>query len=383
MAPRVRLILLMTGLTLACLLLWQRQAGSLLPNVYYPATCNRDAPDWLPVLKSLAQELDYPGFQIAHHTVGGEPTLCAAGWAKTSGFPQPMRNEHQLRYASLSKIMTALAAAELIAEGRMQLDNTLPLLLGLPGEPEHYADPYVATVTLHQLLSHTAGFDRSITPDPMITPTPWCPNNLSTLMSVRLDHPPGAKYTYANIGYCLVGAAISHAHQLALPLVFERRFIKPLGLESTRLAPNGHLLPDEAQPHFAPEESISDLLRIDYSSAAATGAWTGTARDLVALLAAYFGQPHPLLPPHTQGLLATDSNCDRSIWRNCHGLAFYQHSAESKVAYWRDGSLPGITAIAMLFPNGSNVVFLANSRPYEWIKHNDRLGQALLQLIHP
>ncbi|TKA93528.1 serine hydrolase domain-containing protein [Halopseudomonas bauzanensis] len=384
MAPRLRLMVLLTGLALTGLFLWQQRASTSLPKWHYPSVCNQGTPEWLPKLMSIVRELNYPGFQLAYHAADGNLTLCAAGWAHTAGLPQPMSNEHRMRYASLSKIMTSLEAAMLGEQGHMQLRQTLPSLLGLPKEPGRYVDPRIININLQQLLSHTAGFDRSLTPDPMMNGSPWCPDNLSALMNMRLDHTPGAKYAYSNVGYCLIGAAITRVHQRPLSQVFEERFIIPLQLDSMQLALNEQLLSDEAQPHFALGESIKELLRVNYANAVATGAWTGTAKDFSLLLAAYFGKKHHLLPAHIREFLATEPGCNKSAWRHCYGLAFYyQLTPDGKVGYWRDGSLPGVTALAMLFPDGSNLVFLSNSRPHNWMKQNDQLGKVILQLVHP
>lgn len=385
MATRFRLSLLLIGLLLACTWLWQQNAGAWLPRIYYPSACNQNTPEWFPSIISLARELDYPGFQIAHQTSKGDLVLCSAGWAQTSGLlPKQMTSQRRLRYASLSKILTSVEAIRLVQDNRLTLATPLPSLLGLPADSDEYVDSRIPTITLQQLLSHTAGFDRNITPDPMMAVNPWCPDNLSALMNIHLDHPPGTHYAYSNVGYCLVGAIIARAHDHPLSKVFEERLFTPLQLDFIQLAPNEHLLPDEAEPHPAQEESLYQLLSIDYASAVATGAWTGTAGDFSQLLNAYFGKAHQKLPSHIQRLLTNEQGCDTSIWRHCHGLAFYlQKTSDNQIAYWRDGSLPGVTAIAMLFPDGSNLVFLANSRPYHWIDSNNRLGQALMQLSDP
>ena len=49
--------------------------------------------------------------------------------------------------------------------------------------------------------------------------------------------------------------------------------------------------------------------------------------------------------------------------------------------YWRDGSLPGLTAFAAATPEGEVIVLLANYREYKWLKFNDAIGQRLYQYL--
>src|SRR5690606_797999 len=71
-------------------------------------------------------------------------------------------------------------------------------------------DERLESVTVEQLLNHTAGFDRSNGQDPMflLDIKPWCPGRLQKLSSSRLKFDPGSKYSYSNLGYCLVGVVV-------------------------------------------------------------------------------------------------------------------------------------------------------------------------------
>ncbi len=49
--------------------------------------------------------------------------------------------------------------------------------------------------------------------------------------------------------------------------------------------------------------------------------------------------------------------------------------------FWRDGSMPGVTAFAALFGNGEVLVVLANSRHVDWKPANDALGRQAYRLF--
>lgn len=340
--------------------------------------CEGSYPKWFPDLVKLARELDLPGFQISYSDGHGGKYDCAVGWASLFPFPTRLTIEDKMRYASLSKIFTSVVVTQLGAEG-LRLDARVAQLL-IPGVfPD---DPRVADVTVEQLMHHTAGFDRRITPDPMMTRNPWCPKNLESLARQRLDHTPGEVYAYSNLGYCLLGEILVRHQRVSLDEIFLRRLFAKVGV-SDRIVPlrRHQILPDEPEYFFDERESLSDLLRLDFGSMLATGGWAGTAKDLHNLLKRMFGPEADLLTPEMRSsLLAAPTECDARRWRTCHGKGFYKFQQPGRGAmYWRDGSLPGVTSFAGITEAGATLVLLANGRRHMWIPDNDRLGRALYQ----
>src|SRR5690606_14895748 len=77
-----------------------------------------------------------------------------------------------------------------------------------------------------------------------------------------------------------------------------------------------------------------------------------------------------------RALMEPLEGCDDSAWRRCHGLAFYSYQQPGRPRmYWRDGSLPGVTAFAAVTEDGDVFVLLGNARdPRNWISIHDELG---------
>ena len=285
---------------------------------------------------------------------------------------QPMHIDHVMRYASLSKLFTSLVVAQLFAEERLHPDDLLVKRLGISGP---FTDPRVEQITLEQLLRHTAGFDRLVSSDPMLMEQPWCPRHLEVLQHVQLDHAPGSHYAYSNLGYCLLGAVIAKAEGEALDRVYRRRLLA--SYPSTSIAPvaSGEIREGEPARYFESPESSAELLSLDYESLMAAGAWSGTARDLLTLLEDRFDS--------NEGGLLEKPLCSPLIWRACHGPAFYAYRKKGEqIMYWRDGSLPGVSAFVGIFDNGGKIVVLANGRRADWLNDSDRLGQLLYQRLH-
>ena len=110
-------------------------------------------PEWIPALKSeLAQRTADDRFSgsvlIARH---GRPVFQAAyGKADRERGIQNRLNT-RLRFGSLGKMFTGVAVMQLVQAGKVRLDDPLSNYL-----PE-YPNRDVAAVTIHQLLTHTAG----------------------------------------------------------------------------------------------------------------------------------------------------------------------------------------------------------------------------------
>lgn len=344
------------------------RSGILLERWPRPLHCSAAAPEWVDELVEFSGELGWPGFQLAYIDSQGQQLDCAAGWA---GFLRPMRDDHVMRYVSLSKIFTSLVMAQLFAEERLYPDDLLVVRLGIAGP---FADPRIAQITLDQLLRHTAGFDRSAGFDPMLVAQPWCPDRLQSLSGVQLDYAPGSQYAYSNLGYCLLGAVIAEVEKDTLDSVYRRRLLSGSSPLSIAAIGRGEVRTQEPARYFDSAETVDDLLLLDYESLLAVGAWTGTARDLLMVLNERFEREGRWL--------LDDFQCSPATWRACHGSALYAYrQTGGPLMYWRDGSLPGVSAFFGAFEDGSRIVVLANGRRQRWMDGSDRLGQVIYQWL--
>lgn len=107
--------------------------------------------------------------------------------------------------ASISKLFTAVAIMELIAQKRITIDDKLVDLL-----PElKYDDKRVNYITIKNLLNHTSGL-------PDISNYHWDNNNQSDTslkefvlgLDLKLDSDPSSEYQYSNLAYDILGYVI-------------------------------------------------------------------------------------------------------------------------------------------------------------------------------
>ncbi len=359
-------------------------AGDRVPPVQrlLPAFTHCDGPTdaRIAALAAWAHDQGLPGLQIAHVDANGRQLACASGWSRFAPLPERMRLDHRLRYASLSKLLTLALALQAIAEHKLDPQDRVIDVLGIRTE---LADRRMREMTVAQLMNHTAGFDRAVSGDPMAGPDVWCPERLARLATVSLDHRPGTHFAYANLGYCLLAQTVAQATGRPLPSLFDDRLLAPLQAQAIRPASGGRFQPDEAGYFFDAPESAEALLGFDYRAILASGGWSGTASDLARLIHRAYGPSSTLLPAQViADALAAPPGCADERWRSCHVAGYYRYHADGKrLMFWRDGSMPGVTAFAALFENGEVLVVLANSRHTDWMPLNDALGREAYRLF--
>jgi CubicO group peptidase (beta-lactamase class C family) len=162
-------------------------------------------------------------------------------WTRSVGFAdmkaRRLANRNTVyRIGSITKPFTAVMLMQLVAAGRVQLSD--PVERYLPEVKQIGAKPQGAPpFTFLQLATMTAGLARE--PDdagPFWTGpvSAWEKKLLAALPHTRYTSFPGTEYSYSNIGYAILGAAL--ARVAGQPYTdWERSHVfRPLGMERTR-----------------------------------------------------------------------------------------------------------------------------------------------------
>lgn len=324
---------------------------------YHPLQC-AGAPGaaGLELIERL-QSQGYQGFQVSYSTAG-LGFDCAVGWGRREFPPEPVSLHSRFRYASVSKVFTAMVAQALVADGTIAEDTKLVEALGLHGK---LLDARVGLITLGDLLRHRAGFARW-EHDPMLVSDPWCPRAPDGLQYMRLDYPPHQKFAYSNLGYCLLGRALAKVmHEPERELIGGWLRTVPGGARSIDMVRRGGYLEGEVSLYPDAAERIDPLRDVDYASLVSVGGWLGNAADLRDVGKFIY---RDYLSRFITGQLGQgDSDCEPKVLYGCHGRVFYLYQGSSgKRMFFHDGSLPGVTSFLGIFQDGSVLVFLANSR---------------------
>lgn len=203
----------------------------------------------------------------------------------------PIEPGDRFRIASISKVITATVVLQLVEAGQIQLDTPIgDDLAALVGAT--ISDPNMASITVRQLLSHTAGF-------PSYQGTFFggrvesCPAVAQQGLSALLAAPPGTTYRYSNLNFCLLGLLIEQVAGRPYESVVNDRLLEPLGIEGMRMVKTFDPDPSEVVHPSAPARNYMEVL-------GAAGSWVATPSDIVTIVDSLDPTTpgwHPLSPP--------------------------------------------------------------------------------------
>lgn len=163
--------------------------------------------------------------------------VLAKGYGVTSmEDPRPVTERTLFRIGSTAKVFTAMAAVKLAEQGKLDLDA-----------PIQVQGPFAA-VTMHQLLTHTAGLadDAPQTGPP---DEPALQRNAASYDATYRLAPPGKLFSYANTGYVLAGAAIERVTGKLFASSLAELVFQPLGMTRSTFRPLEAIMEPLALPH--------------------------------------------------------------------------------------------------------------------------------------
>ena len=178
---------------------------------------------------------------------------------------------------SISKSFASVALMQLVEQGKVDLSRPVKQYLPwLEIKSKH------RPITLHDLLSHTAG---------IVTGTELTVEGRSEIWNLRDTEAtarPGEFFHYSNVGYKIVGEVLSRLEAKRCGRILQERVIRPLGMKSTateitndlrsRLAVGYWLKHDDRPAKRVPEWAPSTWIE----SETADGSICSTSRDMSA-----------------------------------------------------------------------------------------------------
>ncbi|MEU6246592.1 serine hydrolase domain-containing protein [Glycomyces sp. NPDC047010] len=293
----------------------------------------------------------------------------SAGAAELGGGAKPHVDGY-VRIGSNTKTFTATMVLQLVAEGRIGLDDPAAGHL-----PEFGIDE---RITVRMLLRHTSGlfnFTGEVYEDGSVVlgvPMPygpngkeWLDNRLKTyrpqeLVELALARParfePGAGWSYSNTNYVLARLLIERVTGRTVQEEMQRLILAPLGMSHTAV-PTGAEIPEPyAHAYYRDGEDTVDISRQDPSWVSAGGDMIATTGDLHTFIAALTGGR--LLPdelreemftPHATGIPGMDYGLGVFVLTTDDGATVISHN----------GALAGYAALMYATPDGSTTLTAA------------------------
>jgi serine-type D-Ala-D-Ala carboxypeptidase/endopeptidase len=279
---------------------------------------------------------------------------------------------------SITKVFTALLAADMAQRGEVKLDD--PIAKYLPASvkiPERNG----RQITLVDLATHTSGLPRmpaNFRPkDPENPYADYTVDALySFLSSYELRRDIGVKFEYSNLGFGLLGLGLAQRAGLDYERLVVTRVCDPLGMKSTRIT-----LSEPMRQRLAAGHS-SDLVTVsgwDIPTLAGAGALRSSANDLLAFLAAMMGYTdNPLAAAQKTALSVSRPSGEPFIEA---GLGWTIDSRGGSDIIWKNGGTGGYrTFIGYSRKTGVGIVALSNAATEEGA---DDIGLHLLDARFP
>ena len=163
-----------------------------------------------------------PGLALAL-TTKDEPIATRTYGVANADSGEPIAGETIFQIGSITKHFTAVACVRLHEKGRLDLQAPVTEVLDWFEVESSYETP----ITIHHLLTHTAGLVMMMDCYPSSWWQTW------KLRETRLSFEPGERFSYSNVGYnvlqCVIETVTGKTFDAALrELVFE-----PLGMTNT------------------------------------------------------------------------------------------------------------------------------------------------------
>ncbi len=281
-----------------------------------------------------------------------------AQWQESRGVVdddgRPASSQTLYRMASITKTMTAIAAMQLVDEGRLSLDA--PISTVLPKTPKSWS-----TMTLRHLLSHTSGIRHYPRrgPERRLNRYLSSDDTLAMISTRKLASAPGKGFLYTTYGYDVVGSMIERVEGRPFAEVIHERIFDPLGMSQTFFEPSQRR--DPRWPHgirLSKRGVPVTSTPIDLSSRYAGGGIRSNVDDMLnyaeALLAGHLVDDHAMRQMTSPVVTSDGGVADYGL-----GFAVYPQRGHLVVAH--AGGQPETTTLLFLIPASSLAVVLATN----------------------
>jgi serine beta-lactamase-like protein LACTB len=283
----------------------------------------------------------------------------------------PVTLRTRMRIGSISKSLTAAAAASLAEKGAINLDESVRQYL--PELPEQYA-----AVTLKEIGGHLSGIRSYRLAGEEINYRHYgtVMDALPLFVDDPLQSPSGTKYLYSGYGFILLSAALERATHLTFDDVMSTYLWTPLNMQHTGFDDVVKIIPDRTRQYQrTPQGEPINAAFSDDSYKKAGSGMLSTAPDLATFGAALLDDSY--LTERFRSLLFA-SQTTASGERTGYGFGWFvdmekflddHRSAISSELYahlksishdrrlvWHNGTASGATAMLLLAPDSKVVV---------------------------
>jgi CubicO group peptidase (beta-lactamase class C family) len=317
---------------------------------------------------------EYAKENLASATVGvvSGPDLI---WTKSYGLADIEKKvaatkDSTYRIGSITKQFTAIMLLQLASQGKVHLSDAAEKYYP---EIRKVANAYPGAppVTLVQLATHTSGMDREPGDVETYTTGPvsaWDKTLLTALDHTKYAFEPGTRYSYSNIGYAILGQALSRAAGEPYIQYVQQHILGPLGMKHTAFEQNAEIMKTLAKGYIlkngaADGEPSARELRTGRGYKIPNGALFTTVGDLAKFVSFEMGDgpeailSKSILQDNLTRVYSADGN-----FSSGYGVGFMLFRQGDMTVAGHGGSVAGYVAGGYFNPASHiGIIFLRNA----------------------
>ncbi|MEO7370256.1 MAG: serine hydrolase domain-containing protein, partial [Ilumatobacteraceae bacterium] len=299
---------------------------------------------------------------------------------------RPVTARSVFRAGSISKILTAIAVMQLVADGRVDLDGPVN---------DHLSEFSINTpvgsrpVTVRDLLTHTSGIGElrrwsdiarpsigmAVAPD---RPMPSLGDYYAPALQAGV--PAGQKWSYANHGFAVLGAVVEHVTGKSFAQYVRDAILDPLAMTGSDFSRSDRVSAELCDGYAIGRRGNKAVRYMDIIPGPA-GALFTNLDDMARFIGVLCDEGGNILDAASLGMMISPQfHVDTRL--PAMGLAFFLSNLAGHRVVSHDGGVDGFISHLRVAPDdGAGVIVFTNSASTEISMAIDRLGDELLQVV--
>jgi CubicO group peptidase (beta-lactamase class C family) len=288
----------------------------------------------------------------------GRTKIVAAG-RDSSG--KPLDGRAVFEIGSITKTFTASLLADMVHRNEVRLDQPVQELLPAGTKVPATGD---RQIELRDLATQSSGLPRLPTNLGSNIDNPYAdytPAKLyDYLATAKLSHDVGTTWDYSNLGFGLLGHALSLKGGAGYESLLRQRILDPLGLRDTAITPTA----DMARRFVAGHDGDGKVVpRWDFDALAGAGALRSDASDLLSYARAIVSGD---APGELKAALADTQAIHFDAGGVRSGLAWVHFNVDGRELVLHDGGTAGFTSVLVLDPASKTAVVVLSNTATPW-----------------
>jgi CubicO group peptidase (beta-lactamase class C family) len=291
----------------------------------------------------------------------------------------PLSPDNVFRIGSVTKMFTAAMILKLAEAGKLSLDD--PLALYLPDFPNG------ASITIRQLLTHTAGISETAKdPQPGFSRRDIdTATQIAEISKRPLDFTPGTRWSYSNAGFILLGAVIEKVTGEFWHTAIAKQILEPLGMKHTLYGTSAPLILGRASGYTTdnPGHIVENASFISATIPAAAGALVSTVDDLRLWMRA-LSTGRVMSKEDFEQMITPGPKLPGTRTTYGYGLGTFVFHVRGNTMIGHTGQIPGFASIVGYLPERDiTVIALGNDDNFDAQTLGRRLAAVALGKTYP